>query len=178
MTIYTKKGDRGETGLPGSRRLSKTDSLFEFLGSLDETNAQVGLALSYLKDDAPSLMLLEIQRNFLGIGACLASVNPALAPIVTKLSKQTQKLEKTIDGWDKIIKPLENFILPGGTTAAATLHICRTSIRTTERAFHRLDNRNDLPTVSEYLNRLSDFFFQAARFINHQNGAVEEIWKQ
>lgn len=180
MPIYTKKGDKGETGLPGKRRLSKTDQLFDFLGSLDQTSALIGLAVSYMqpsKDKKLIVDLRQIQQNFLAIGACIASENPTEAPILNKLPAETTGLEQQIDTWDAELPKLENFILAGGNHAGATLHVTRTSIRQIERNFHRLLEELKLEPISIYLNRLSDYFFQAARYYNFINGEKETIWK-
>ena len=179
MKIYTKKGDRGETGLPGDRRLSKTDQLFETLGYLDQTSAFVGLAVSLTEDKKSRLVdsLQTIQSNFLSIGACLASTHPADDNVLAKLPGETEKLELEIDAWNEVLPPLRNFILAGGTSAAAALHAARASIRTAERNFHRLPENQKLSEISQYLNRLSDYFFQAARFTNHQNKQPDIIWQ-
>lgn len=178
MTIYTKKGDKGETGLPGKRRLSKTDQLFEFLGSLDQTNAQIGLAVSLM--DRRQKQLAErfqnIQRSFLAIGACVASEKPEEALILTKLDDLTAKLEADIDGWDQAMPELKNFILPGGTAAAAALQVARTLVRQAERNFHRLEVPDALSPVSRYINRLSDYCFQAARYCNFLAKTDDKIW--
>lgn len=179
MPIYTKKGDKGETGLPGSRRLSKKELIFEFLGTLDETNAAIGLALSLMTPESPELAmtLLKIQSSLLSIGACVAAEQPGQAKILVKLDQMTEGLEKLIDKWDRQLPELKNFILPGGKPAAAALHQTRTLIRRAERAFHRLATAEELAPIARYINRLSDFFFQAARFYNFANNQPESIWK-
>lgn len=186
MTIYTRGGDKGETGLPGSRRKAKTDAIFELLGSLDTTNAALGLALANLKKEplaASTQTLLDdwivgIQRDLLSVGACIASEKPTEAVILTKLPERTEKFEQQIDHWEAELPELKNFILPGGAVAGATVHLARTLARQTERAFHRLPNAEVLESISVYLNRLSDFLFQMARFINFQLRMSDQIWKQ
>jgi len=179
MSIYTKKGDKGETGLPGERRLSKTDQLFETLGYFDQTSALIGLAVSLIgpKDKTLIDQFEKIQSNFLSLGACLASEQPGKEKILDQLPAETAELEAQIDRWDEVLPPLRNFILAGGTPAAATLHVARVSARTAERQYHRLPDELKLPPISQYLNRLSDYFFQAARFVNHQNDCLDIIWR-
>lgn len=180
MTIYTKKGDRGQTGLLGDRRLPKSDPIFEVLGGLDQCNALTGQAVSLMNpvEDKVLIELLEdMQRNFLGIGSCVASVKPAEAEIVTKLPDQIKLLEEKIDEWDEILPPLRNFILPGGSQAGAVLHVARTFVRQTERDFNRLAKEGAPEVVGQYLNRLSDFYFQAARYYNFTQNQAEKIWK-
>lgn len=182
MPIYTKKGDKGETGLPGSRRLPKKELIFEFLGTLDETNAALGLAISFMRPpqtEAPELamVLMKIQSSLLAIGACVAAEQPSQAKILVKLDQMTEGLEKLIDKWDRQLPELKNFILPGGKPAAAALHQTRTLIRRAERAFHRLATAEELAPIARYINRLSDFFYQAARFYNFANNQPESIWK-
>lgn len=180
MSIYTKKGDRGRTGLPGDRRLSKTDAIFELLGNLDFANDWIGLARTGLDQPAYSELanqLTTIQSNLLSIGACIASESPASATILNKLEGETKILETQIDTWDQQLPALRNFILPGGSQTGATMHLCRTAIRQAERSFHRYSHVAALAPVATYLNRLSDFFFQAARFVNFSSGTPEPVWK-
>lgn len=179
MPIYTKKGDGGQTGLPGKRKLSKTEPLFEVLGALDQASATLGLARSYGQASAEVSKSLEtIQRNFLAIGACLAAEQPSQAVILSQLPIEIEKLEATIDQWDRALPELKNFILAGGTTAGATLHLARTIVRAAERNYHRLEERQKFDAVSQYLNRLSDYLFQAARYTNFLAKKPETIWKQ
>jgi len=176
MKIYTRMGDGGETSLPGGRRVSKTEAIFETLGNLDETNAAIGVAISFLRATKfPIHQLHDIQSNLLAIGACLASDNPREAKILKELDKLTDRFEAQIDQWDKQLPPLKNFILPEGTSGAASLHLCRTLVRRTERSYYLM--AVDLVSVARYLNRLSDYFFQAARYVNYLERHREQIWK-
>lgn len=173
--LYTKKGDRGETGLPGGRRLPKTEAVFEFLGSLDATNATIGLAVSQLSDRVMIKLLEQVQADLLTVGATVAAESPS-RNFTGQLEKQTALLERQIDEWDRGLPKLENFILPGGVSAGAALHLARTIIRQSERDFHRL-RAVKIKEIAVYLNRLSDFLFQAARWVNYQAGQKETIWK-
>lgn len=180
MTIYTKKGDRGETGLLGDRRLPKTDPIFEVLGGLDQCNALTGQAIGLMDPKADRVLiefLENLQRNFLGIGSCIAAEKPDEADILTKLPAQIKQLEEKIDEWDEILPPLRNFILPGGAEAGAVLHVARTFVRQAERNFNRLPKETAPELVGQYLNRLSDFYFQAARYYNNKRNVTEKIWK-
>lgn len=179
MKIYTRMGDGGETGLLGGRRAPKTDPIFELLGSLDETNASLGVATSHLQSTKfPVKDLYEVQSTILGIGACVASDQPSTAKILTKLDKLTDQLEEQIDRWDKALPPLKNFILPEGTPGAATLHASRTLTRRSERAFHDWPVASEVAPIGRYLNRLSDYLFQAARYANMLAKHTEQIWHQ
>lgn len=179
MPIYTKAGDKGETGLPGKRRLPKTDLIFECLGGLDQTNAFIGLTVSLLdQKDAELIQELQaIQSDFLAIGACLAAESPLDAPILASLDEQTRQLERRIDEWDKKLPELKNFILPGGSQAASAIHLARVGIRQAERSFHRLDNAGQLEPIARYLNRLSDYFFQCARYLNLLANRPDIVWR-
>lgn len=179
MPIYTKKGDKGETGLPGKRRLPKTEVIFECLGGLDQTNALIGQAVSLIdrKEVDFTNDLQQIQSNLLAVGACLAAESPPDAPILASLDEQTSQLERRIDEWDKQLPELKNFILPGGSQAASVIHLARVSVRQAERAFHRLENASGLGPIARYLNRLSDYFFQAARYLNMRANNPDIIWR-
>lgn len=181
MKIYTRLGDGGETGLPGGRRLKKTDEIFRCLGDLDEVNAALGLAISQLDAERlkfPAGQLHEIQANLLSLGAMIAAEEPGKSPIVAKLDKLTDRLELQIDEWDKKLPVLKNFILPGGSVSGATLHLCRTLIRRAERSYQAISNPSVKNiAVGRYLNRLSDYLFQAARFANHLAKYQDQIWR-
>jgi len=179
MTIYTKGGDRGETGLPGGRRLPKNEPVFEFLGRLDSANATVGIALSFMDqeiDDPLIDQLQDIQSIFLGIGALVANPTNNQLALIGELPRHTRSLELQIDSWDRQLPTLTNFILPGGTQAGATLHLVRTTVRDAERAYYNLTSDDQLAEVSIYLNRLADYFFQVARYYNFIHETPETRW--
>lgn len=121
--------------------------------------------------------LQNIQRHFLAIGATLASEKPLEMSIIAELPALTKHLEHQIDIWDKQLPELKNFILAGGSVAGATLHQARTFIRQAERNYHRLDSNQKIPEIGIYLNRLSDYLFQAARYYNFLQKQPEAIWK-
>lgn len=179
MPIYTKKGDKGETGLPGKRRLSKTEAIFECLGGLDQTNALIGLIVSLIdQKDAELIQELQaIQSKLLAVGACLAAESPKDVAILASLDEQTSRLENRIDEWEKLLPELKNFILPGGSQATSVAHLARVAVRQTERAFHRLEGASALEPIARYLNRLSDYFFQCSRYLNLRANQQDIIWK-
>lgn len=181
MPIYTKQGDKGETGLPGRRRLGKSDTLFDFLGSVDTLNAQIGVTITQIPTETSNddiiTHLHNIQWMLLSIGATTAAVDPQAAQDIHQLSQQVSIFEKQIDAWEEKLPTLENFILPGGTAAASNLHLARTLSREAERYYHKLNDSYKTEEVAQYLNRLSDFLFQAARYQNYVSATKEYIWK-
>ena len=178
MPIYTKKGDRGRTGLPGDRRRPKTDQLFEVLGSLDQTSATIGLAVAHLNNQLINIAdtLQSVQSDLLSIGVCLASESPSQTPLLKTLNNKTRSFERMIDRWEKEMGELKNFIIVGGCPAGASLHLARTTARKAERDFNNLKHNQQLLEISRYLNRLSDLLFQAARFVNYKSKSVETNW--
>jgi cob(I)alamin adenosyltransferase len=122
------------------------------------------------------IQLQDIQASLLGVGACLASENPTEQNIIKKLPELTAALEKQIDRWNDQLPELNNFILPGGQPAGAALHLTRTISRRAERSYHRLPADSKPKEVSIYLNRLADYFFQAARFDNLLRHSEETTW--
>lgn len=180
MKIYTKTGDKGETGLFGGRRVPKDDLRVEAYGSVDELNAFIGLLHDKYTDDNIRENLQEIQRRLFSIGAHLAAdpegdfkIDPDLLPSDIEL------LENEMDKMDATLPPLRNFILPGGHETVSFCHVCRTVCRRAERLvvkLSRISGENDLPV--SYLNRLSDYFFILARFTAQQAGISEIVWKK
>lgn len=177
MRIYTKSGDKGTTSLVYGQRIAKNDIRVEAYGTCDEANSMIGLAASYLKitsfskKDEVISVLHKIQTTLFHVGAELAT--PTGKEVKWKLNDEDIKeLEHTIDKWDLTLKPLKNFILPGGHPAGAALHCARTVVRRAERLAVAIENVN--PLVLAYLNRLSDLLFVAARYINDGLGEVEQ----
>jgi cob(I)alamin adenosyltransferase len=181
MKIYTKTGDKGTTSLIYGQRVAKNDTRVEAYGSCDETNSMIGLALSYLKDtqfgEKSSFIniLNQIQTTLFHVGAELAT--PTGKEVKWKLrDEDIAELEKQIDEWESELTPLTNFILPGGHPVGAALHVARTVVRRAERSAVTLGEEVN-PLVLSYLNRLSDFLFVAARFVNSKLGEVESTLK-
>jgi cob(I)alamin adenosyltransferase len=173
--IYTKTGDRGETGLFGGGRVPKDDPRVAAYGDVDELNAALGFAASLEPQAFDAAFLDTIQRDLFTIGAELASPDPAKAPHIGE--PQIGMLEHMIDGHEAKLTPLKNFILPGGTPKAAAFHLARTVCRRAERAVVALSHDADVsPAVLQYLNRLSDLLFVLARAANAQAGRPDVQW--
>ena len=178
--IYTKTGDDGTTALGSGERRPKYDLRVTAYGTVDETNAAIGVARLHLKD-APVLdaMLGRIQNDLFDLGADLAvPERQGKAERLRLLASQVERLEREIDQLNEKLAPLTSFVLPGGTAAAAHLHLARTICRRAERVVVELAARPDEPVgeaAIQYLNRLSDFLFVASRTANN-NGAGDVLW--
>ncbi|GHE64991.1 cob(I)yrinic acid a,c-diamide adenosyltransferase [Camelimonas fluminis] len=181
--IYTRTGDKGATGLVTGERRPKHDLRIEAYGTVDETNATVGVArLSTAALDGPvDAMLARIQNDLFDLGADLATPEtgkPMKYEPLRIADSQVTRLENEIDLLNADLSPLRSFVLPGGSPAAAALHVSRTVCRRAERLVVALDAREDeivTPAAIKYLNRLSDFFFVAARWLNDR-GAADVLW--
>jgi cob(I)alamin adenosyltransferase len=189
MKIYTKTGDRGQTALFGGARVSKASLRVCAYGEVDELNSQLGVVGAQLIVAAPAsdpdgtlaARLREIQSELFALGAELAK-NPEKdvdvgVPGVSDLD--IERLERDIDAHELELTPLQTFILPGGTKAAAFLHVARTSCRRAERAVISLQEHETTPLRPElvrYLNRLSDLLFVLARVANRRAGVEDVPW--
>jgi cob(I)alamin adenosyltransferase len=181
VKIYTKTGDRGDTGLFGGGRVPKDHPRVTAYGEVDELNSF--LALARATEPLPRIdeIVLPIQRDLLAIGALLATPNPekmrehlAKARVDEQRIKQ---LERAIDEADLELEPLKAFIIPGGSPKSAVLHVCRTVCRRAERAVVGLKESEAIPELAiVYLNRLSDLLFTLARLANARAGHPEETW--
>ncbi|MFN3520889.1 MAG: cob(I)yrinic acid a,c-diamide adenosyltransferase [Phenylobacterium sp.] len=181
--IYTRAGDDGVTRLATGAPVSKASLRVEAYGAVDETNACVGLVrLHTAGDDVFDTMLGRIQNELFDLGADLATpprADEAADQVLRMVDGPVERLEAEIDGMNADLPPLESFILPGGTAAAAALHLARTVCRRAERAAIRLRDEGGEPVGApaiRYLNRLSDFLFVAARYANDR-GKAEVFWK-
>ena len=181
MRIYTKTGDKGDTGLFGGGRVAKDDPRVDAYGEIDELNAVLGMARSVEMMPRIDEVLLPVQRDLFAIGALLAT------PDHEKMQHQLEKariddgrivqLERAIDEGEAELEPLRAFILPGGTPKSAALHVARTVCRRAERrVVHLAHERPMPPLVIVYLNRLSDLLFVLARVANRRAGAGEVTW--
>ena len=180
--IYTRTGDDGTTALVSGERRSKADLRVEAYGAIDETNAAIGVARAALAESEPGLvrMLARIQNDLFDLGADLAT--PANAPraegALRIVESQVDRLEREIDEMNADLQPLKSFILPGGSPAAAALHMARTIARRAERIMVALASTPgeavDAPAM-RYINRLSDLLFVASRIAN-QRGAADILW--
>lgn len=179
--IYTKTGDKGESSLWGGQRVGKAHPRLQAYGTVDELNSLLGLAHSK-SSQLPALatQLLRIQSELLSCGSDLATpleLDASLKPV--RISKDyTRRLEQEIDNFSGELPLLQNFILPGGSELAALLHVCRTCCRRAEREAVAAGSAEELnPEALVYLNRLSDWLFEAARLANQQLGVSEQIWQ-
>lgn len=183
--IYTKMGDNGETGLVGGTRVSKADARIDLYGEVDELNSWVGVAVSQLESktfEKEITYLKRVQCFLFDLGSNLACEAEQREKF--KLPKLNEdviiELEKTIDELDSQCPKLSNFILPGGASAAASLHLCRTVCRKIERKMiqFRTLHKEELPIhAAPFMNRLSDYFFVLSRYVNLKLGITEEPWK-
>lgn len=181
MKIYTKTGDKGETGLFDGTRVPKSDARVDAYGDVDELNALLGLARSLLREQELADILAEVQRDLFAVGAQLADPKHGERPHLREKARLTegriQKLEEQIDRWEAELEPLRQFILPGGVEAGAVLHYARTVCRRAERRIVRLGGTIPVsPILLAYVNRLSDFLFVMARVVNHRAGVPEIPW--
>jgi len=182
MKIYTKTGDKGETGLFGGERVSKNSLRIEAYGTIDELNAFIGLAIIEVSDKSVKDLLQKIQNWLFSIGADLATPDNERTKKLN-VFRTTEEyylyIEKEIDKYESKLDELRNFILPGGTKGAALLHICRTITRRAERMVVALNSTVKIGNnIIIFLNRLSDLFFVLARFDNAVTGTPDIEWKQ
>jgi cob(I)alamin adenosyltransferase len=178
--IYTRTGDAGRTRLASGEPVSKADLRVEAYGGVDETNATIGLArLSTGGDSGLDGILARVQNELFDLGADLATPPTEGAserPRLRILQSQVDRLENEIDQLNAAMAPLTSFILPGGSPAAAALHLARTVCRRAERTCVALAERETVsPAGLKYLNRLSDLLFVAARHANDQ-GRADVLW--
>lgn len=181
MKIYTKTGDKGDTGLFGGGRVPKDDPRVEAYGDVDELNAVIGVARAVEPLPRIDEVLVSMQRDLFSIGALLAT--PDLDKMHRHLAKASiddgriRELEQIIDDCDRELEPLKAFIIPGGSRKGAALHVARTVCRRAERRVVHLQRVVEIPElVVIYLNRLSDLLFTLARLANVLNGAGEVTW--
>ncbi|MFS1289492.1 MAG: cob(I)yrinic acid a,c-diamide adenosyltransferase [Pseudomonas piscis] len=179
--IYTRTGDKGETGLGDGRRVPKDHPRIEAIGEVDTLNSQLGLLLAGLEEQRmayPGLaqvieVLAPCQHRLFDLGGELAM------PVYQALDElEVQRLEAAIDSWNEELGPLENFILPGGSMLIAQAHVCRSLARSAERRCQQLNAIEPLQGVGlAYINRLSDLLFVAARLIAKRQGIAEILWQ-
>ena len=178
MKIYTKTGDAGNTGLPGGARVPKDALVTEVCGTVDELNTSLGVARAAAMPTDVDQLLDGVQSRLFDFGAEIARLGSEAAPGID--TGHISALEQAIDRFDVELPPLRNFILPGGTPAAAELHFARAICRRAERLLVSL--MREQPKLSQellvYLNRLSDLLFVLARLVNVRAGHVETIWRR
>lgn len=179
MKIYTKTGDAGETSLFDGTRVLKSDPRVAAYGDVDELQACVGFAAAAGLDDELRDIAVAIQRDLFALGARLADPAHKIAARVSKVvinDESITRLERWIDRLEESLPPLRHFILAGGGTGGAALHVARTVCRRAERATLSLGREAVEPIVLVYLNRLSDLLFVMARAANHRAGVPETEW--
>lgn len=179
--IYTRTGDRGETGLADGRRVGKDHPRIEAIGEVDTLNSQLGLLLADLQEALgqwPELaevieVLAPCQHRLFDLGGELA-----MPDYQALQSGEIERLEAAIDRWNDEVGPLQNFILPGGSRLIAQAHVCRSFARSAERHCQHLNAVEPLRAEGlAYINRLSDLLFVAARLIAKRQGIAEVLWK-
>jgi cob(I)alamin adenosyltransferase len=176
--IYTKTGDRGETGLGDNSRISKASLRIAAIGAVDETNAAVGIARLDSEGDADA-MLARIQNDLFDLGAdlCAPEEGRKAEERLRICEAQVERLEREMDAMNERLEPLTSFVLPGGTALAARLHLARTIARRAEATMVALAEREKInPAAMRYINRLSDHLFVMARTAN-ADGMGDVLWR-
>lgn len=178
--IYTRTGDQGTTALGDGSRVRKTDPRVDAYGTVDETNATLGMARVHAKGDMDAA-LARIQNDLFDLGADLCRPDPskdadAEYPPLRMTQDQVDRLEREIDAMNDALEPLRSFVLPGGSPLAAHLHLCRTVSRRAERLTIALAAEAEVTEAAvKYLNRLSDWCFVASRIAN-DDGRADVLW--
>lgn len=180
MKIYTKTGDKGETGLFGGERVSKHSTRLDAYGTVDELNSFLGLAILEVNNQEIKSIIKEIQQKLFVVGSDLATPqtekNQKLK-ITRTPDEYIDETEKLIDKFESQLDELKNFILPGGSKGSALLHICRTIARRAEREIVALKNTEEIGNnIVIFLNRLSDLFFVLSRFENKYSNIPDTKW--
>ena len=175
--IYTRGGDTGKTSLVGGKRVPKHNLRVETYGTVDEANSFIGIVRLYT-EAKPDLQLGQIQNDLFDLGADLATPYAKGKDEGLRIThEQVQRLENEIDDYNGTLKPLNSFVLPGGSEASAYLHTARSIVRRAERLATNLNEQEPInPSVVIYLNRLSDHLFVLARHLN-ANGNADLLWE-
>ena len=171
--IVTRTGDKGTTGLADGSRRAKNDARVHCLGEVDELNASIGVALSFIEDVQVQEVLFAVQHDLFDIGAELCQPGKSLIQQV-----HVDAIEASANQFNEPLPALKEFILPGGTQAVAFLHLARTVCRRVERSLVALKELEDMnPPTTRYINRLSDLLFILARSVAHQDCGSEVYWR-
>lgn len=172
--IYTRTGDHGQTSLVGGKRVAKTHPRLEAYGTIDELSSQLGLLCSLLSDQDDKTFICTVQKTLFDLSAILATEPEAAWQPAPLPQSAVAGIEQEIDRLQAQLSPLRAFILPGGCTAAACAHVCRTVCRRAERCICAMGETCEVPAeVAEYVNRLSDYLFVLARHLNSVNGIAD-----
>jgi len=174
--IYTRTGDGGSAGLVDGSRVSKAGLRMTAIGEVDEANAAIGVAIAAIRPGELVEQFLTIQNDLFDLGADIAT--PGEFRVGLRIvGSQVERLEREIDAMNALLEPLQSFILPGGSTSVAALHLARTIVRRAERSAVALNEAEPLnPQLLAYLNRLSDQLFVAARFVAAREGG-DILWQ-
>lgn len=179
MKIYTKTGDQGQTGLFGGARVSKAEARVEAYGDVDELNSVLGVARAHTVDIRLGALLHELQTQLFSLGAELACTPGKKLDLGVALlgDEEVERMEQAIDAFDADLPALKNFVLPGGSSEAAFLHLARTTCRRAERRLVALAASETVrPELLRYLNRLSDLLFVMARHANFRAKVPDVPW--
>ncbi len=172
--IYTRTGDKGETGLADGGRVAKDSLRIDVIGEVDELNSHIGVVMSHPIPEPVAACLEEIQHDLFHIGGELAT--PGRESVT---AEDVSTLEKTLDGFNSKLPPLREFVLPGGGPAASACHVARAVCRRAERHLVSLSRQEPVnPVLLRYVNRLSDLLFVLARVLVWQEGGAEVLWDQ
>ncbi len=172
--LYTRTGDDGTSGLSGGARVPKNHERMNAMGTVDELNSVVGLLISKLEDEELNVMLTAIQHDLFNIGGEISMPGHSFIQ-----QEKIEALEQKIDTFNEAVEPLKDFILPGGSEAAAICHMARSIARRAERDVITLHYAEPVcDTTRQYLNRLSDLLFAVARVINLRLGHDDVLWKK
>jgi len=172
--IYTRKGDKGRTRLGEGTLVSKNNPRVEAYGNIDELNSVIGLLRSFDVPEEMGTVLSQIQHDLFDLGGELCIPGHSIIR-----ADRVQQLEDVIDNLNKDLAPLEEFVLPGGTQAAALCHVARTVCRRAERSLVTLSQTEDISDLAlGYMNRLSDLLFVMARSINKKAGLPDVLWQR
>jgi len=184
-SVYTRTGDFGETSLFNGERRRKRELVFDVLGSVDELNSQVGVAIQWcvMEKNGLEFFLEEVQCRLLDMGTHCATPLTRSSPMLVERAKFPEEflrsIEEQVDMMDYQLPRLNQFVLPGGGMASAHLHVCRTISRRIERYITGLLEEDEVdPVAFKVMNRLSDFFFVAARYALMMSGGVETMYKK
>ncbi len=178
--VYTRTGDQGTTSLVGGVRISKADIRLEAYGTVDELSSHLGLLASMVDDDDDCQIIHRIQNTLFNVGTHLATdqSKTTLSPAAMLKAEEIVFIEQQIDEINGLLPEPQGFVLPGGCSAAAQAHVCRTVCRRAERCITTLaENAIVAPEIMQYVNRLSDYMFVLAKKINFNKGMDEILWK-
>lgn len=177
--VYTRTGDQGTTALSTGERVGKDSQRIGVLGAVDELNSALGLSLAFGVAPNTAVVLRSLQNELFHLGAMLSrpQAQAASHPLPQVEADHVERLERLMDELSGRLQPLANFLLPGGTTGAAQLHVARAVCRRAEHELVRLNLQEPVPTAAlRYLNRLSDLLFILARWENHSHEVPDPLW--